>query len=266
MTEGSNMEMPNPLRRQFDADQGPMFGVFTVLRDPAVVELIALAGFDWAGLEMEHGPYSLEALENHHRAALAAGIGTMVKLPAGDPNLLLRVLETGVDGVLLAAAPDLDAVRTAVASCRYPPDGTRGLSTIVRRAGYGSAGFSNEALDARNRDLLVGVLVETPGVLADIELVSEIPGIDYLFVGVADLATAIGDGEIASPDVVSRAVDRVVSVCVEKRLPLALPLGHPAYPRTASELAAIGTRIVTAASDVSALLNGLRTAFERTRN
>lgn len=251
------MHLTNHFRARSDSGE-PIFGVFSVITDPAVVELIALAGFDFVGVEMEHGPHSITGLENHHRAASACGLGTIVKLPVDDRHLLLKVLETGVDAVLLASSPDVATLTAAVQACRFPPVGSRGVSTIVRGAGYSSAGMSPEVLAERNRGLVVGVLVENPAMVEEIEQVAAVPDIDFLFIGTADLALAMGVGAASTQEDLAAAIDRVIAECAGSGRVLGMPTDHPAYPKSASELASLGARVIISGSDVAALLAGLR--------
>lgn len=241
----------------------PVVGAFSVLTDPAVVEVMGVAGFDFVGVEMEHGPHSLSGLENHQRAARGCAMGTLVKLPVTDRHLLLKVLETAVDGVLLAAGEDAAAVTAAVDACRFPPLGSRGVSTIVRGAGYGSGGMSPGALADRNDALVVGVLVETPSLAAEIDIVAAHPGVDFVFVGTADLALAMAGGGTATESDLTAVIDGVIAACRRQQRPFGLPMEHPAYPRSAAQLAEMGCRVVIATSDVAAMLAGLRAVADR---
>ena len=259
------MYLPSQFRKRLTQSDLPLFGAFSVIADPAVVELIGIAGFDFVGIEMEHGAFSIRALENHHRAAAACGLGAIVKLPADDDHLLLKVLETGVDGVLLAGAHDVEAVIRSVSACRHPPIGTRGVSTIVRGAGYGSRGMSAEALDERSRDLVVAVLIEAPSLAAQIDQLVAVPGIDFLFIGTADLALAMRAGGESSDVALGATINRIVDSCRSAGVAFGLPMEHPAYPKGAAELRALGCRVVIATSDVAAMLNGLRGVMDRIR-
>jgi len=154
-------------------------------------------------------------------------IGTIVKLPAADGHQLLKVLETGVDALLLAAAPDTETAIAAVEACRFPPIGSRGASTIVRGAGYSSAGMSFEALAARNDSLVIGVLVENAELVAGVEALANHDSIDFVFIGTADLALSMGVGDTATQQDLKVAIDHVIEVCGAAGKTLGMPMGHP---------------------------------------
>jgi 2-keto-3-deoxy-L-rhamnonate aldolase RhmA len=237
----------------------------SALLDPAAVEMIALAGFDYAGVEMEHGSASLELLQNQARAAAAHGAGILVKLPGKDPHFILKVLECGIDAVMLASVGSAAGARDAVRACRYPPEGTRGASTIIRAAGYGSRQFDAAMFAARNRDLVVGVIVEETRTVEEIDEIVTIPGLDYVLVGVADLAVAMGVSGKAGDPVFTTAVERVISACNRAGIALGFPLQHPAYPLTASEMLEVPIRLVVAASDTVLLYRSIVATLERAR-
>ena len=42
----------------------PAVGTWVMLRDPAAVEILVEAGFDWLCIDTEHAPYSPESLQH----------------------------------------------------------------------------------------------------------------------------------------------------------------------------------------------------------
>ena len=56
-------------------DQGKsVLGTWSLLSDPAAVEILAVAGFDFVIIDMEHGPHGFATASNLIRAAEARGI------------------------------------------------------------------------------------------------------------------------------------------------------------------------------------------------
>src|SRR5437868_14166627 len=81
-------------------------GTFITSTDSTIVELAALAGFDFVVFECEHAAITLETLRNHLRAANGRGLATLVRVPAGDWGFIQRVLGLGADGLLV---PDISS-------------------------------------------------------------------------------------------------------------------------------------------------------------
>jgi 4-hydroxy-2-oxoheptanedioate aldolase len=74
---------------------GTALGIVCRSLSPVVVELIGLSGFDFVWIDMEHTAADFQAVENLCRAADAAGIETMVRVPDKNESNILRALEAG---------------------------------------------------------------------------------------------------------------------------------------------------------------------------
>ena len=59
-----------------------VFGPFMKTCDPGFVEAAGYAGMDFAILDMEHGPISIQSMQNNIRAAQVSGILPVVRVPA----------------------------------------------------------------------------------------------------------------------------------------------------------------------------------------
>jgi 4-hydroxy-2-oxoheptanedioate aldolase len=258
--------MQNYLRHLLNTKSDALIGAVINLQDPASVEIAGLAGFDFVFIEMEHSPNTTSDMLAHVRAARAAQIGSLARLPATDLNAILRMLDAGLEGILLAGADGVETARKAVAACRYAPIGTRGVGGASRAADYGGHGLKlGDFLEDKNRETVVGVLVEEPGAIAEIDNIVAIEGIDFIFIGPADLSLSMGlAGTSAHPKVVE-SVERVVASCKLRDLPFGLPLSHPAYPKDATELRDLGTRVIVGGVDTATLLAGFRAAAARAR-
>jgi hypothetical protein len=63
-----------------------------------VDEAMAVVGFDWLFLDMEHGVMSLEACAQISTAALDAGIAPIARVPNGEYAIATRALDNGALG------------------------------------------------------------------------------------------------------------------------------------------------------------------------
>src|SRR5436190_24377150 len=116
-------EMACPrLRNMLDADK-PAFGLWISIADPAVVEIVAYAGFDYVNIDMEHTTLELSMVENMCRAASACGISALVRVPENNAKAILRVVELGPDGIVVPRIRDAEDARRAVLAAKYAPLG-----------------------------------------------------------------------------------------------------------------------------------------------
>jgi 4-hydroxy-2-oxoheptanedioate aldolase len=189
---------PNETKARLRAGEH-VYGCFQRYPDPGLAELLALQGFDFLVLDAEHGTMEPRECENMVRAAELGGATPLVRVPANDPSVILRFMDTGAQGVhvpLASSALDADA---AVRSVKYGPRGSRGL-TGVRAASYGQREPLAEYVERANEETLVVVQIETREALEQVPAIAAVDGVDVVFVGPTDLSHSLGvPGQISHP-------------------------------------------------------------------
>lgn len=211
-------------------------GSFT---DPAIVELIGLAGFDAAFIDMEHTTYDLGTVAQLIRAAEVVGITPVVRIPENNAKLILRLLDAGAQGIYVPHIDGAADARAAVSAVRFPPLGDRGVHPSVRAADYGEVPFA-EHLTSSNEQVLLVVMIEDTVAVAEIEAIASTDGIDLVAIGPSDLARALGvAGQTNHPKLVE-TIEHVAAAVRQAGRKLAFPLQHPVFPRSAAALKAMG--------------------------
>lgn len=94
------MLQTNHLKRAL-AEGKTVFGLLNSIPSPLLVEMIGYAGFDFVILDMEHVCVNPETLENMVRAAECAGVTPLVRVPSAAPDVILRALDCGAQGVVV---------------------------------------------------------------------------------------------------------------------------------------------------------------------
>src|SRR5262244_2366758 len=120
------------------------------IADPQIVELIGLAGFDAAFIDMEHTSFDLRDVQLAVMSAERVGITPIVRTPGFDPAFILRLLDMGVQGIQIPHISDAKAAREAVKAVRYAPLGDRGMAGASRATDYGKIGVK-EHMEQSNR-------------------------------------------------------------------------------------------------------------------
>lgn len=210
--------MSDSLIRQLRHDTAPV-GTWISIGHPSVAEVSASLGFDFLLIDTEHTTMGLETVENMVRAVDAAGTGTetVVRVPWNDPVRIKRVLDIGVDGVMVPMVETASEARDLVGATRYPPEGIRGIAA-GRAADYGLQ-FQEYVRNA-DGSILTVVQVETETGLENVSEIAAVEGIDALFVGPADLSGSLGVfGEWDSERFVD-ALDDVVATGNEHGTPV----------------------------------------------
>ena len=181
-------EAPPSLRHRVRAGHR-LLGTFSVIPSTDVVELIALAGFDFVILDMEHGPYTLELVHRCLLAAAARRLPAVVRVPENNASAIGAVLDAGADGVLVPQIGSVEAAAAAVSAARFAPHGTRGSNPWVRAAGF--AGTPRWLAQA-NEDTLVMVMIEGMQAIRQIDDITAVDGLDAVFMGPVDTSHALG--------------------------------------------------------------------------
>ncbi|WP_114559425.1 HpcH/HpaI aldolase family protein [Desertihabitans aurantiacus] len=201
------MGVPPPgLRRRLDAGER-LLGVLLRLPSEDLLEMAAVSGFDFVLIDCEHGPADVVELRRHVTVAQLHGLDVLVRTGSDEPALVLRALDQGAAGVV---APHVDDPATAarlVDSVRYPPHGHRGFATYTRAGDFGRV--PPEEHRARAGQALVIGMIESPAGVRAVDDVLDVPGLDGLMVGGADLAASRTETDPPLPeclDKVHRAV------------------------------------------------------------
>lgn len=191
-----------------------VYGPFMKSQDPMFVEAAGLAGFDFAILDMEHGPVQLESQQNNVRAAVLRGMVPIVRVKDMAENTIGSVLDIGAMGVQVPQVQNAEQARSVVRSARFYPYGMRGVCRYVRAANY--TALDRNAFFAASRDLLVILQLEGTEAIRNLDEILNVEGIDILFVGPYDLSQTLGvPGEVSNP-IVIKEMQKIVDKAKEK--------------------------------------------------
>ena len=145
--------------------------------DPQIVEIIGLAGFDAAFIDMEHTSFDLHDVQAMVMAAERVGITPLVRTPGFDPAFILRLLDMGVQGIQVPHVADAATARAAVAAVRYPPQGERGMAAGSRAAEFGRIPLT-EHMAQSNREILLACMIEDMAAVECIDEIAAVEGVD----------------------------------------------------------------------------------------
>ncbi|UCC16954.1 MAG: hypothetical protein JSU58_11460 [Dehalococcoidales bacterium] len=239
-------------------------GTYVSLADPAIAEIIGLAGYDAAFIDMEHTSFDVPIVEQMIRACDLVGIVSLVRVPDNNPKTILRVLESGAQGIQVPHIGGREDAEAMVKAIRYAPLGERGMGGATRAARYGTVQM-NEHKATSNEEILLVVMVEDKIAIEHVGEIASVDGIDLIAVGPTDLAQALGL-ETNNPRY-KQAIESV-SDTIRKigKAKLAFPLNLPAYPLDVSELKKLGVAYANCGpADVSRLVESYQQQIKEIR-
>jgi 4-hydroxy-2-oxoheptanedioate aldolase len=170
--------------------------------DASFMEITGYAGFDFAILDMEHGPASFADMQNLIRGAALGGLVPIVRTYDSSETAISKALDLGAGGVQVPQIQSAEEARAVVRAAKYFPKGERGVCRFVRAARY-SATPRNEYFAKANEALLI-LQVEGRKGLDNLDGILGVEGLDILFIGPYDLSQSLGvPGDVANPKVVA---------------------------------------------------------------
>jgi 4-hydroxy-2-oxoheptanedioate aldolase len=204
---------------------------------------------DYINVGMEHGAFDMAGLEAYMRGLVDGGPTTsghrtptvIVEVPVDGSNEAVirynawqfrQILARGVHGILLCQAESADAVRAFVESCRYPIN----KLGVGRGVGVGKRGRGSESGAAPvwglgletymdyadpwplnpHGELLLGVKIESPEGVSNVEQILSVPGLGFAEMGPGDLGLCLGYKQVPRdpyPPEMQEARERVLQTC-----------------------------------------------------
>jgi 4-hydroxy-2-oxoheptanedioate aldolase len=191
--------LPTNAFKQAIREGRPRIGLWCSLCSNLGAEVIAGAGFDWILIDTEHAPNELPAVFSQLQALVGGTAAPVVRPAWNDMVLMKRLLDIGVQNLLIPYVQTAEEARAAVAATRYPPQGIRGVAVAHRANRYGRV---RDYLQRIGEEICVLVQIETRLALQNLEAIAAVEGVDGLFIGPSDLAAGLGHlGEPGHPEV-----------------------------------------------------------------
>ena len=224
-----------------------IFGGWVV--GPTIIgpEEFAQAGYDYVGFDIQHGYFDDADVALLLRRLEHVPIATAVRLPSADPAPIGRVLDAGVDAVIVAMVESAEQAEAAVAATRYAPGGVRSFGPL--RAILGLDPAAHEARAS------VFAMIETAPGLSALDEICAVPGLSGVYVGPADLAISLGHkpSEAWTDPEIREAMARIQSAASAAGVVAGIHAGAGKPGKAMSEL---GFRMITLTSESQALRRG----------
>ncbi|MGO4692589.1 HpcH/HpaI aldolase family protein [Glaciibacter sp. 2TAF33] len=225
-------------------------GTFLKIPRFEIVDLLAIAGYDFVVCDYEHAQMSVNEACDIVRAGTGRGMPVLVRTPTLDRGDINRLLEAGAAGIQLARGSGADAValRQLVS---YPPVGNRSVSMAQPAAGYGIGVSLTTHLERSNADVLAVGQFETADYAENID--SAMASLDVAFIGPVDLSVDLGTpGELGS-EPMKQAAAVIEAAAARAGVPMGIFAGSA---DAAESVRAKGYRYIVVGSDLTMLTAG----------
>ncbi len=186
-----------------------VFGCFVRYPNASLIEVMGYQPWDFLVFDGEHGTLEPQDCEHMVRAAELQGVTPIVRVTTNQPHIILRLMDTGAQGLHVPWVNTAEEAEAVVRSVKYYPRGIRGLAS-VRAADYGQRGTFGEYVQTANQESLVVIHIETIEAVERLPEIVKIDGLDVIFIGPTDLSHSLGvPGQPQHPDV-QAAITRIV--------------------------------------------------------
>ncbi|MCF8538293.1 MAG: hypothetical protein K9G24_02865 [Candidatus Nanopelagicales bacterium] len=235
-------------------------GGWATLGSPFATEMLALTGFDYVCVDLQHGLAHAEAMVPMLIATAGTEATPLVRVPANTNDAIGKALDAGAHGVIVPMVNSAEQAAAAVAACRYAPEGVRSFGPV--RAGLRTTGMS---LAEVNAQILCLPMVETAEAVEAIDEICAVPGVDGVYIGPSDLAVTLGLPPYSDPveqEVVS-AIERTRLACSAVGLPVGI---HATSGQQARWYMDAGLDMVTVSTDAAILRTAVAAQFAAARD
>ena len=165
------------------------FSIGTWLQIPngSVAEILGDSGFDWVGIDMEHGSISVEILPDLCRAIELGGSLPFVRVFSSKVGENARLLDAGVVGLIFPKIETASKLKDLIEDSLFPKLGRRGI-------GFSRANTFGKNLN-KNIKLFrpfIVAMIETEKGIENLDKILDVKYLDALFIGPYDLSASLG--------------------------------------------------------------------------
>ena len=234
-----------PTLREHWAANEVTVGCWLTMPSTLSAEVAAGAGFHYTCIDMQHGAIDYQTAVAMTQAIVLGGGHPIARVPWNEPGIIGKVLDAGIEGVIVPMVNSAAEAESVVRSARYVPVGARSYGPVL--AGFRRPDYFSWAATG----VAVIPMIETIEALGNLDDILSVAGIDAVYVGPADLSVSMGlkpannDGESVFDD----ALAAVVRACNKHGI---VPGIHTTTQFVAKRLEQ-GFRMVTVSNDMLAL-------------
>lgn len=223
-------------------------GAWLSIPSAFAAETVAHAGFDYVCIDMQHGVIDYQVAVTMLLALSTGDCTPIVRVPWSEPGIIGKMLDAGAMGIIVPMVNSVEEARAAVAACRYPPAGARSYGP-TRAAMYAGADYFDHA----NDQVACIPMIETKRALEGLDDILDVPGIDAVYVGPADMSITLGQQpRMDNGGAFEEARLRIAAACAKR----GITPGIHGNASLAPKHAAAGYRMITITSDIAAIAAG----------
>ena len=164
-------------------------GIWSIIPSSMVTEIIASTGLDFVLLDMEHGGFNVDLINESVRSISGYQCSPIVRIPFIEQTLIQRLLDTGVHGIIAPQIKKKEDAKELIDCCRFSPVGKRGYNPFTKAGDF----FCNHQSSYLKDDfLLISIIIENIDAYNNLDELLEFNEIDVFYLGIYDMSCAFG--------------------------------------------------------------------------
>ena len=219
-----------------------------------VAESLARYGYAAVNVDMQHGLYGFAESRDAIAGIKLAGGYAIARIPVDDFATASRFLDCGADAIIAPMINSLADAKSFVEATKFPPLGARSYGphrAVALWGGKDGQEYVNQANDAT----MTFAMIETQQALDSVEEIANVPGIDGLFVGPADLSISLSNGTGYNPTG-ENTMRAAAEIARHAKSAGKIASAFAVSPEHARQFADIGFTLISNGTDMSILKTG----------
>lgn len=212
--------MKKKILKDLVKEQDLVIGGFQQIVYPEITEYLALSGWDYIIIDLEHTHKTIESAAPCIMAGAAHNIPMLVRVWEKEQALIEQALDAGAQGVVVPTVETVGECEMIVNAAKFAPEGTRGWCNVLPAKRWLNEWDNDSYRDDfdpstyckyANRDVFVAALVETPEGIKNLPEMLKVEGIDAFLLGSGDCSIRMGktlwDKEVA--EMMANAIQQI---------------------------------------------------------
>ena len=242
---------------------GRVFGtMISIARNPKWIPILDGVGLDYVVIDTEHNYRSRGELGDFLMMLNTSGVVPIVRIPIPDSHYVTMAMDAGAQGVLAPYCETVDQVKEVVAAAKWRP--LKGEAAVrVVHSGEHVSDDTRAYLEARNKNSIAIIGIESVAAVKNLEKMLQVPGIDGIFVGPNDMSISLGFPDQYDRQEYQDTVKRVIDTSEAHGI---ATLVHHQTPELSTFWLTQGARFVLHGTDRRALTEGFKADFGHLRD
>lgn len=188
---------------------------------PEIAEILCQKNFDAITLDLEHGSFGLEKLNNIFRAIEVKKKLSLVRLPNHKTDDLGQIFDSGCCGLIIPNIINAKQVAKIINHSFWPPLGNRGV-------GFSRANLYGKSFETYKRfKPVIVAMIENVKSLPNLDSILEIKNLDAILIGPYDLSASLGSPGNFNNQKFKKSIKQIRDKCKKFNKPVGIHVVEP---------------------------------------